>query len=231
MICSRAAVALLALLLWLVPGTQAQKKPPAKPADTAAENPLASFTHFSAVMNGGMGGDVNRKIYRSGDLVRLEFSDFFRIVSLHKSGTWSVHPDRCSYGAVADVGVYPWVAVRNYKVERSMSGEKETTDGHSCNIENASFTAPDGHIVVKMKFWEAEDLKGFPVRIDLDNGTGRWKTYTFTEVSLNTPDPALFKRPSKCGAMPLPGQKGVQERPLKMTPQAPTTSPKTPPQK
>jgi hypothetical protein len=229
MICSRAAVALLAPLLWFVPGTQAQTKPPAKRPVAAAENPLSSFRHFSAVMNGGMGGDVNRKIYRSGDLLRLEFSDFFRIVNLRNADTWSVHPDRCSHGALPDIGAYPWVAVRNYKVERSMSGEKETIDGHSCNIENATFTAPDGHLVVKMKFWEAEDLKNFPVKIDLDNGSGDWKTYTFSEVSLNTPDPDMFKHPSRCGALPAPGQKGVQERPFpKMTPQTPKNSPKEP---
>jgi hypothetical protein len=90
--------------------------------------------------------------------------------------------------------------LNNYKVERLPSDEKEkeTIDGHVCKIERATFASKeDRPIVVKMKLWEAEDLKGFPVKIEITSST-RTITVTYKDVNLDPPDPSLFKLPAKC---------------------------------
>ena len=91
-------------------------------------------------------------------------------------------------------------------MKRFPTKEKETIDGHLCKIENVTLTdEDDSSMVVKMKLWEAEDLEGFPVRIEVQAGPQKF-TSTYANVSLKTPDPKLFQHPTKCepGAQPAP---------------------------
>ena len=97
----------------------------------------------------------------------------------------------------ADVHSYPFSAYRGYKLERSPSEDKDTLDGHSCKIENVTFTQKESDLKVKMKLWKAEDLQGFPVKIELPN-PARTITVSYTNISLDKPDAALFKVPAKC---------------------------------
>ena len=57
------------LLAFLIVSVQAQiqeKQPDKAPAAPSAESPFAAYQRFSATLNGGLGRDTNRKIYRSG---------------------------------------------------------------------------------------------------------------------------------------------------------------------
>jgi hypothetical protein len=58
-------------------------------------------------------------------------------------------------------------------VTRAAAG-KETVDGHSCQIEDITVSSPMLANPQKMRLWEAEDLQGFPIKIEfvLPGGQG-----------------------------------------------------------
>jgi hypothetical protein len=72
----------------------------------------------------------------------------------------------------------------------------ETVDGHTCKVENVVVTRADGK-TIESKVWEAEDLKGVPVKIEshIEGGT---LTAIYRDIVLGTPDKALFAPPEKC---------------------------------
>ena len=92
------SVFLLALLIVSVQA-QAQEKQPDKAAAAPAhseESPFAAYQQFSATLNGGFGRDTNRKIYRSGKLMRFDFADHYRISDLDTKSSWLMYPKKCS---------------------------------------------------------------------------------------------------------------------------------------
>jgi hypothetical protein len=191
---------------------QTQGRQAAKPAATNVENPLEVFQSFSATLNGGIGGDTDRKIYRSGKVMRLDFADHYRLVDLDKLTTRFVYPDRCRMIGFPDAGSYPFSAYHGFKVERAPTEEKETLDGHTSSIENVTLTSTSKDkepITIKMKLWEAADLRGFPVKVEIDAGRDSKVTVSYTNVSLIPPDPVLFKRPAACPGGTSRGWKGA----------------------
>jgi hypothetical protein len=67
-------------------------------------------------------------------------------------------------------------------------------DGHACAVETASMRSGDGP-AYDVKVWSANDLRGFPLKIEARNGPTP-VTVTFSEVTLGpAQDPALFKVP------------------------------------
>jgi hypothetical protein len=208
----------LTLAACLQAQTQGREAPkPAKQAPKAtrkeiqSQNPLVSeFRSFSANVSGGIANDHDRKIYRSGDLMRLDFDHGeYRITDLNTLKMWGVAGESCFEFPRPDAGTYPFAAYHDFKAERSQTQEEETVDGHVCKIENVTLTPTDGRpLVVKMKLLEAKDLNGFPIRIDVDAGPYGKFTSSYTNVSLEPPDPKLFVHPAKCdtksfGASPL----------------------------
>ena len=186
---------------------QTQRKEAPKAASQESENPLVSqFKSFSAKVTGGIAKDHDRKIYRSGNLMRLDFDKSYRVSDLNTLKMWGVTGKSCVAFERPDAGTYPFSAYHDFKVERVLSKEKEeeTVDGHVCKIENLTFTPPDERPVrIKMKLWEAEDLDGFPIKIEVDvnnvDGNNIEKiTSTYADVSLTAPDPKLFQHPAKC---------------------------------
>jgi hypothetical protein len=185
----------------LAASLQAQiPKKPAPKVPAGDQNPFQAFQFFSATLHGGIGDDHDRKIYRSGKIMRLDFEDHYRLVDLEKLTSRIVNPDSCQQFAKPDAGSYPFSAYYDFKVERAPTEDKETVDGHSCKIENVTFTRGDEDpIVIQMKLSEAEDLQGFPVKGEVFVvSNGNKFTFTYTDVSLKPPDPALFKSPAKC---------------------------------
>ena len=200
---------------------QNQEKQADKAAPTpSAENPFDAFQQFSATLNGGIGRDTNRKIYRSGKFMRFEFDDHYRITYLVDRSSWLVYPQKCSKFPMADPAAYPFS--RKFRVERSPSEDKETVDGHTCRIENVTLVTEDAlPMTIKMKLYEAEDLKGFPVRIESENITTRSKvTFNYSNVSLEPPDPKLFEHPAKCDS-PMKVLTQTESKPAKPAAKAP----------
>jgi len=209
---------------------QTQKKPaPKVPAD-GDPNPFQAFQSFSATLNGGIGKDHDRKIYRSGKMMRLDFEDHYRLVDLEKLTTRAVHPGNCRQFPQPDAGSYPFSAYHDFKVVRAPTEDKEIVDGHSCKTENVTFTPRDDRpILIQMKLWEAEDLQGFPVKAEVNVvSNGNKFTLNYTNVSLKPPDPALFKSPAKCGVTADSDLKPLgtaQTTPSQSAPKAPQKPP------
>lgn len=178
----------------------------------AVENPFDKFQQFSAVMSGGMTGDPGRKLYRSGKLMRSDFSDQYRITDIDAPVTWVVFTkakeQNCARFDVADAGTYPFWGLKDFRAERARtegSDLKETAEGHSCKVDAFSFlnSKTNPPVTLEMKLWEAEDLHGFPVKIEVySSTTNRRYTIRYSDVSLQTPDPSLFDHPATCGAEP-----------------------------
>lgn len=86
----------------------------------------------------------------------------------------------------------------------------EVFEGHSCTVEDVVLLSPDGH-ELQAKVWEANDLQGFPVKIEAVGAP----SFIFRDVVLAKPDPALFQPPAKCltpedltgKALPIPPAK------------------------
>jgi len=66
--------------------------------DEKAELPLSSLIEFSAIMVGGLLGNIDElHIYRSGNLMRTEMLDGnYMVTNLDKRDTFVVLPDRCA---------------------------------------------------------------------------------------------------------------------------------------
>ncbi len=206
---------------------QNQEKQADKPSAPSAENPFDAFQQFSATLNGGIGRDTNRKIQRSGKRMRMDFNDHYRIMELDTRITYMVYPQKCSKFPMADPAAYPFA--RKFKVkERSPSADTETVDGHTCKIENLTLVTEDAlPMTIKMKLYAAEDLKGFPVKIESENVTTQSKvTFNYTNVSLEPPDPKHFDLPANCAVNPylkLPDDKKTNPKAAKPAAKAPPT--------
>jgi hypothetical protein len=211
----------LAVLIYAAnaPSQTLAKKPEMSAGGMAAQNPFNAFKHFSAVMNGGIIGDKNRKIYRSGKLMRTDFRDQYRVTDIDVPITWVVFnktetkPETCARFNVADADTYPFWGLEKFRVEHAPAAEpagaKETIDGHACKIDYLTFVKSDSHpaVTMDMKLWEAEDLSGFPIKIEVHNSiTNRTLTTSYSDISLQPPDAKLFVHPEKCG----PAEKNVQ---------------------
>ena len=192
-------------------GQAEDKKPETPVAGTPVENPFNAFQHFSAVMNGGLLADKDRKVYRSGKLMRTDFKDQYRVTDIEAPVTWIVFDKIengakvCSKFGVADGGDFPFYGLKDFKVQRmpaeSPAETTEVVDGHSCKIENLTFvnSKVNPPATWEMTLSEAEDLNGFPIKIKLHNPmTDRRFEIDYTNVSLDKPDAKLFVHPDKC---------------------------------
>ncbi len=195
-------------------GQPEQSAPPTQPpeqsptADAAkppanAQYPLDAFQNFTAVMVGSLGKDQGEaRIYRRGRLLRIDDGDGYTVSDLTKDDTWAVSPKTCLHENHPVIRVFPLdVAEPGFKIERVPAG-KEIVDGHACIIEDVTVTSPgeDGHSL-KMRFWEAQDLQGFPVKIEVLSKSGHDKVISYKDVALTAPDAALFKHPSHCESL------------------------------
>jgi hypothetical protein len=73
----------------------------------------------------------------------------------------------------------------------------------------------------KMKLYRAEDLSGFPLKIDVENPANRAKfTISYSNVSLEPPDAKLFERPAKCDG-PILKPLNPETKPAKPAAKAP----------
>jgi hypothetical protein len=94
------------------------------------------------------------------------------------------------------------ISVEPVDTAPSPSEEKETIDGHPSKIRNYTAISKDPPATIKVKLWEAEDLKGFPVKMEIEPPSKGKFTISYSDISLERPDPKLFVLPAICHAGP-----------------------------
>ncbi len=218
------------------PASETPQKTPEKPQSQGdQQNPFDAFQQFSATLSGGPLHWNKMKIYRSKDKFRAEYQyeNEIRISDLRKRNLayirpkdWVGKPKECGTGKMMDIASYPFFAymASDFNVEHAPSaegeGEKETIDGHPCKVENFTVKSKDGaQLINTFKMWRAEDLNGFPIRMEMvPKYTGRTTKFSYADVSLEPPDPKLFQVPANC---PKPGKKAGTSPSSKSTPSKP----------
>jgi hypothetical protein len=80
----------------------------------------------------------------------------------------------------------------------------EVLEGHACKIESVVVTRPNGETIAS-KVWEAEDLKGIPIRIESRIGDVTLSA-VYRDILLSAPDQDLFTIPDKCTPFEKMGQ-------------------------
>ncbi len=182
-----------------------QKTADQEPATGPVRNgyPLDAFTEFSAIMTGSFVLDdpAELHIYRSKNLMRVEGSEGvgYYLTDLKAQSTIHVWDDGCAADNHVHLRSAPWAAATRpgYKVE-TVTGGKETMDGHACQIEDVTISGPDLQKPLKLRLWEADDLKGFPIRIDSIRANGHNRTLRYKNVVLGPQDRTLFLHPKSC---------------------------------
>jgi hypothetical protein len=187
----------------------AGKIPATPPGKT--EYPLDSFKDFSAIMVGSimeMGeGASEAHIYRSGELMRMEDPDgpAYLITDLTKLESYGISTGPCIHDNHPYFRASPFAAARpGSSVERVAAG-KDTLDGHSCQIEDITVSSPVTGSHLKMRFWEAEDLQGFPIKIEFRRPGARSSIIRYKNVVLGPQDRTLFIHPKSCQSAPHGG--------------------------
>jgi hypothetical protein len=182
-------------------------KIPATPSPKT-EYPLDSFKNFSALMVGSiteMGeGASEAHIYRSGELMRMEDPDAegYLITDLSKLESYGISTGPCIHDNHPYFRASPFAAARpGSTIERVVAG-KEMLDGHSCQLEDITVSSPKTGSHLKMRFWEAEDLQGFPIKIEFRRPGARSSIIRYKNVVLGPQDRTLFIHPKSCQSAP-----------------------------
>jgi hypothetical protein len=196
---------------------QAPKEEPDSAGKIAAtppgktEYPLDPFKDFSAIMVGSimeMGeGASEAHIYRSGELMRMEDPDGpgYLITDLTKLESYGISTGPCIHDSHPYFRASPFAAARpGSSVERVAAG-KDTLDGHSCKIEDITVSSPKTGSRLKLRFWEAEDLQGFPIKIEFRRPGARSSIIRYKNVVLGPQDRTLFIHPKSCQSSPHRG--------------------------
>src|SRR5437588_6599317 len=116
--------------------------------------------------------DLTMKVYRSGSSVRLERGSALTTLytpASRKVYNLTVYPDQSRQCVAmkpeqAKMLPSPLELIQGRIVKRTAAGS-EVVDGHPSKIENVTVVEADGK-TIESKVWEAEDLKGIPVKIE-----------------------------------------------------------------
>lgn len=173
---------------------------------TLAQDPFARWDHFSATRTGGPIVRDPMKIYRAGNQLRADHDDQVHITYMKDLSSVSIVNNKCVRMQLPDGPAFPFSAhfiYKDYKLERTPLEGQETVDGHPCKMETFTYTRIGNEAsFIKLTLWEAQDLDGFPIKVDvLPNVRKKPFTIHYSDVSLQTPDPALFKVPARCSGL------------------------------
>jgi hypothetical protein len=180
-----------------------------------AQNPFESAKAFSATfVISGMSSKASEgrgeaKIYRSGTKIRttLPGGAGYVLIDTTEHTSYMVMGGGMCMQMTAQGQENPFAQAPDATVERSSVGT-DTVDGHACKVENLTVTphtGPRAGQSTQMKVWEAQDLHGFPIKIEMQTSHGPM-TIEYKDVSLAEPDPSLFTHPENCRQMPaMPG--------------------------
>jgi hypothetical protein len=178
-------------------------------ASSATIYPLDSFRDFSAVMIGSRAepreGTSQGHIYRSGNRMRTEEPGglAYFITDLNTGETYGILEGSCIHDDHPYIRAIPFqIAGKADATVTRVSAGKETVDGHSCHIEDITVSSPMLADAQKMRFWEAEDRQGFPIKIEFVLPGGHGPTIHYKNVVLGPQDPTLFIHPKSCQPLP-----------------------------
>ncbi len=160
--------------------------------------------------------DMSMKVYYSGSSVRVERTSAIATLYVSKQNkvyNLTTYPDGSHQCVVmrpdqAKMLPSPLELLNGTKVMRTPVGT-EVIAGHKCKVELASVTRADGK-TIKSKVWQAEDLKGAPIKIESELPDTKL-TAIYSDIVLGTPDQALFTPPDKCTPYEKMGQVVQQE--------------------
>ena len=170
------------------------------------------FPDFSAIqLMGPERHPLPAKVYWSGTSMRVDLTPALGHLYLPASGKvyrLTVYPDKTRGCVVmktdqAKAVQSPLELLQGTKVKRTPAGT-ETVEGHSCKVENVVVTRADGK-TIESKVWEADDLKGVPVKIESQTEHGRLMA-VYRDIVLGTLDKAIFTPPDKCTPYEKMGQ-------------------------
>ncbi len=179
-----------------------------------------SFPDFSATqVLESRKADVSMKIYHSGDSVRVERSGAISTLympSKSKVYNLTTYPDHSRQCVVmkpeqARMLPSPLELLQGSHLKRTALGT-EVVEGHPCKIENVVVKRPDGG-TIESKVWEAQDLRGMPVKIESHIGELTLSA-VYRDIAMETPDQNLFIVPEKCTPFENMGQV-VEQKTLK----------------
>jgi hypothetical protein len=173
-------------------------------ASESTQFPLDRFQEFSAIQTGGIlpGSDWDGYIYRSGNWMRMQAvhqgkTQYF-VSDLAKGTSYGLSVTGCARLPYLFSRTYPFfMSGPGYMYERVAVGE-ETVDGHHCRVEDITVHVPKHPIPARFRLYEAEDLQGFPIKIESrQEKVLRW-TIHYKNVVLGPQDPTLFVVPNSC---------------------------------
>jgi hypothetical protein len=188
-------------------GAGAAEQTPAAPS--TAKYPLDSFPDFSALMMGSRAepgeGSTQGHIYRSGRRMRMEEpgGHGYFITDLNSGETYGILEAGCIHDDHPYIRAIPfYVAGKADATVTRAPGERETLDGHSCQIEDITVSSPSLANPQKMRLWEAEDLGGFPIKIEFLVSGGHGPVIRYKNVVPGPQDSTLFFHPKSCHPLP-----------------------------
>jgi hypothetical protein len=197
-----------------------------EPPATSTEFYLDKFQEFSAIMTGSVipGHDDPGYIYRSHNMMRMQGNhavpDYF-VTDLKKQETHGLAASGCIMLKTPYSRAFPFFLDKaEYKFQYQTAGE-ETVNGHPTKVVDVTIFAPK-HPDITLRFYEAEDLQGFPVRIENRRKHGMPWVLDYTEVKLGPQDPSLFIVPNVCQSENTITAHGTTTHP----PKAPAPAPK-----
>ena len=173
-------------------------------ASESTQFPLDRFREFSAIETGGIlpGSDWDGYVYRSGDLMRMQAvqqgkTQYF-VDDLAKGTSYGFSVAGCAKLSLLFSRTFPFfMSGPGYTYERVAVGE-ETVDGHRCQVEDVTVHAPKHPIPAHFRLYEAEDLQGFPIKIENQQEKVRRWIIHYRNIVLGPQDPTLFVVPRDC---------------------------------
>ena len=147
--------------------------------------------------------EVTMKIYRSGSSVRVEHTGALStlyVTAASKVYNLTTYPDKsqqCVSMTPKQSGTIPspLELIQGRILKRTVVGS-EVVEGHRTKVETVLVAGPDGR-KIESRVWEAQDLKGIPVKIESRvNGINLQAVYR--KIVIGSPSADLFAVPAKC---------------------------------
>jgi hypothetical protein len=149
-------------------------------------------------------GTSQGHIYRLGRRMRMEEPGGrgYFITDLNSGETYGILEAGCIHDDHPYLRAIPFhIASKAHATVTRASAEKETVDGHACQIEDITVSSPMFPNPQKMRFWEAEDLQGFPIKIEFVLPGGHGPVIRYENVVLGPQDPTLFFHAKSCQSL------------------------------